>query len=54
MKRLNPKKMTLDEKIELTQVLLISIAEDSIGWECSPGLCNWLHRIADEVEERCA
>ena len=47
-------KMTLDEKIALVQKVLISIAEDEIGWECSPGLCSWLHNIADEIDERCA
>lgn len=54
MKQPNLSKMTLDDKIELAQKLLVSIAEDEIGWECSPGLCNWLHKTADELEERLA
>lgn len=52
MKAPNIDKLTLDQKIDLAQRLLISIAEDSIGWECNPGLCRWLHKTADEVEER--
>jgi hypothetical protein len=44
--------MTIDEKIALAQKLLVSIAEEEIGQECNPGLCQWLHDTADELEER--
>jgi hypothetical protein len=51
---MNINKMTMDERIALAQKLLISIAEDEIGWECSPGLCQWLHDVAEELGERVA
>jgi hypothetical protein len=47
------RKLPLYEKIRLASALLVSIAEDSIGWKCNPGLCNWLHNMADELQKRC-
>ncbi len=54
MKQPDLGKMTLDQKIELAQKLLVSIAEDEFGWESNPGLCSWLLNTADDIELRCA
>lgn len=47
------KDLDLYQKVALAQRLLLAIADDEIGRENNPHLCDWLSRTASELEERC-